>query len=450
MSPTSSESSFRRVVEVTLVTLTVVCGVLFGLGALQGPKLQGGRLDVAHSLSPQVRLEANQPVAEVEPSQVQVTPAVPFAVATSGSVIAVTFAAPLDWNTDYSITVGDVRSPSRNSSSTFDFSFSTSDAAIYYLDRRADTGEDDRIYRAGIADTARSLVYSAPSIMDFAVTSSALAVVTRSGSGADGLSLVDSSTGIVETVIIPDNGVVTAPRVSDSGSTLGFVFTSLGDGEYSRILFTIDLVRGRELRPAVGLAGEPLSVLEWRFVPRTETMAVLASDRSLALVDPSSEVPLVPLGNYLGIGHVSSDGLSITADDDFGFSSITFADLAEERLRPSGGALVDDAQVLRNGDTVQLVYRYDQTSLLLQGYLVRDDGSAATVLFGDSGSPATILGFSVSANEQYVAVEIDPNSLTSQSDEYIGNTRPIGVTTLVIDLTTGVIVSGYEGLALAW
>jgi hypothetical protein len=450
VSPTSTERGYRRAVGITLAALLVLCGALFAIGAVQGPKLSNVQLDVARTSTQQVRLVANQPVEPVTESQITVSPAAPFTVETTGNVIALVFSAQLDYKTDYTVTVDGVRSPARDMESTFESTFRTGDATVYYLDRGDDT---DRIYTSGITPAERRVVYQADTIMEFAVVGKVLAVVTRSADGIDALSLVQTGTTIVEELVLPDDGWVTQVHASDSALTLGFVLTSIGDDDYIRTLFTVQLASGRELVPTLDLQGEPLHVLDWRFRPQTESLVVLDSSRALAVIDPSAPNEQLPLGDYLTISHVSEDGSTVTASDLFGFSVLTINDLLAERLPP---ALIDgeepypgEAQVLSDGSTLEAVFNYHAEANRFDSYLIREDGST-TVLYGKKGSTAMILQFAVSPNEQYVAIELDPNTETSEDDGYIGNSRPDSVTTVIVDIATGSLVTSFEGFALRW
>ena len=451
MSPTSTERGFWRGVGIALATLLVLCGTLFAIGAVQGPKLSNVQLDVARTSTQQVRLIANQAVEPVAESQVEISPAVPFTVETTGNVIAVVFSAQLDYRTAYTVIVNGVRSPARDRESTFESTFRTADATVYYLDR----GEDsDRIYASGINPAERRVAYEADKIMEFTVVGRVLAVVTRNVDGIDSLSLVQTGTTIVEELVLPDDGWVTQVQASDSALTLGFVLTSIGDDDYIRTLFTVQLASGRDLVPTLDLQGEPMHVLDWRFRPGTESLVVLDSGGALAVIDPATPEAQLPLGDYLTISHLSQDGSTVTASDQFGFSSVGIDDLRAERLAPAligdEEPYLDEAQVLSSGGALELVFNYYPEINRFDSYLVRQDGSTSTSIYGEKGSAAMILQFTVSPNEQYVAIELDPNTDTSQDDGYIGNSRPTTVTTAIVDIATGSVVAEFEGFALHW
>lgn len=450
MSHTSTERGYRQGIGITLATLLVLCAGLFAIGATQGPKLNSVQLDVNRAATQQLRLVLNQPVADIDPSQVQVTPDAPFTVETSGNVIAVVFTAALDYGIQYRVAVTGARSPARDIESSFETSFSTPDTTVYYLDRSGDT---DRIFSTGISPATPRLEFEADTITEFALVGRVLAVVTRDSRRIDSLILVQIGTTNAESIALPDDGWVTGVRASDSAETLGFLLTSVGDSDYSRELFTIDLTATRELRPTLDLAGEPLHVLDWEFRPATESMVVLDSSGALAVIDPTSTGSLMPLGDYQTLSHISEDGSTATVSDQLGFSTLSINDLVAERLAP---ALVDgvepylgEAQALSVG-VLEHVYSYYADEDRFDSYLVLQHGDSRRVLFGERGGTATIIRFEVSANEQYVAIEVDPGTPGGTDDGYVGSSRPTDVTTYIIDIATGWTVATLSGFDLAW
>ena len=115
MSPTSSdvapapEVGFRRLLGLVIAVLVVLCGGLFALTALQGPRLSSVSADVAAGAPQQLRFVANQAVASVAVDQVRVEPATPVTVAVSGKVITVQFSSQLHYGEHYTVAVDGVR-----------------------------------------------------------------------------------------------------------------------------------------------------------------------------------------------------------------------------------------------------------------------------------------------------------------------------------------------------
>ena len=452
MSPTSSD--FRRTVAILISVLVVLCGGLFALTALQGPRLSSVSADVAARAPQQLRFVANQAVASVAVDQVRVEPATPVTVAVSGKVITVQFSSPLHYGEHYTVTVDGVRSPARDQESTFTHEFSTAQPRLLLLQRDP---AGDRIVAAGIGTAEKQTLYTGQRIEEFAAIGRSLALVSATDDGSV-LQVVTPGEDGVETVPLPGTGTVSMLHASDSGRTLGFVFSSADTTRSDaavRTLYTIDLsTGGRDLVAVQDLTGEPMHVLNWFFVPGGETLIAQSIERGVSLVDPTGAAAPLPLGQYLTISHVSADATTLTASDAFGFVALDLASLAETRLEPSpvqgeqpyGG----EVQALGGGAVLQHVVVYNDSTQRFDDYLVVDDGTTARIVYGRSGSPGSILSFRVSPNKQYAAVEIDPNVATSAPDGYRGNPRPNAVTTVIVELSTGSVTASVPGLGLDW
>ncbi|MET3768703.1 hypothetical protein ABIB15_001387 [Marisediminicola sp. UYEF4] len=99
---------FRRALTTIVVSLIAVCAVLVALSFVQGPKLQSAIVDperVVTAPSQQLRLFANQALSEVDPEQVEISPAAPFTVSVENDIIQIQFTGLLSFDTDYTVTV---------------------------------------------------------------------------------------------------------------------------------------------------------------------------------------------------------------------------------------------------------------------------------------------------------------------------------------------------------
>lgn len=446
MSPTSSR--FGRAFALTVAALVVLCGAFLALGYLQGPKLSSAQVDMAG-----VRLFANQAVAQVAPGQVTVTPATDFTVTTQGDVIAVQFAAALDYATDYSVSVAGVTSVYNAQPATLDYTFTTTSPTPYYLDR-GETADD--IVTTGLSGAARTVVYSSPSIQDFVVLDDFLAIVTLNDDHTSSLSFVNTETSVVEAVRLPDVGSIAGLDASAAGNSVGFTLTSAAKGveqANNSTLYTIDLSKGRTVAPVLGLDGEPIDVLGWQYLPDSTRFLALTFERSLLLVDPSAGT-IAPLGQFLGLDKVSIDGLSATMQDAFGEVSLTLSDGSVQRLDPSPVEGLDAFQgstaVLPDGARIQKVVVPDATGRRFSSLLVYDDGTAARILYMTPDDGGSISDFTVSPNGQYVAIETVPDASAAVSDGYFLEARPTSVTTVIVDVATAAQTRSVEGFGLHW
>lgn len=456
MSRTSSdERGFRRALALTVGILVALCAVFLTLGYLQGPKLSSAQVDprgVVEQSGQQVRLFANQAVAQVAPSQVAVEPAVDFTVTTEGDIIAVQFASRLDYATEYTVTVSGVTSVYIAQPSTISYSFTTSSPTLYYLDRG--DGADD-IVTTGLTGSGREVIYSAPHIQDFAVLDEFLAVVTLNDDHTSSLSFVNTSTDVVEAVRLPDSGSISGLDASAAGNAVGFTLTTQppgADQANNSTLYVIDLTAGRTVTPVVGLTGKPIDVLGWQFLPNSATLLALTFDRSLLLIDPTGAVS--PLGQYMGLDKLSPDGSIATMTDSFGELALTLATGTTERLEPSAvegaKAFLGSTVVLDNGDRVQKVVVPDASGRRFASLLVYDDGSSARILYRTPDDGGSISDFTVSPNGQYVAIETVPDASAAVSDGYFFDARATSVTTIIVDIASGAQTRSVEGFGLRW
>jgi hypothetical protein len=81
---------------------------------------------------------------------------------------------------------------------------------------------------------------------------------------------------------------------------------------------------------------------------------------------------------------------------------------------------------------------------------VYDDGTTSRLLYQTHADTGSIEGFSVSPNEQYVAIETIPDLGSRVSDGYAIEPRATSITTMIVDVATGKIVRGFEGFDVAW
>jgi hypothetical protein len=447
---------FRRTLAGVVAALVVLVAVFAALGATQGPKLSSAQVDtdgVVSQSGQQLRLFANQAVATVTDDQVTIVPDAPVTVSSSGDIIAVQFDQPLRYNTEYTVSVADVTSQYVDTPETLEYSFRTGSPDVYYLDRGPDT---DQIIRTTLTDTARTVVYSAPKIQDYAVFDAAVAVVTADESGMNALSLVNAQ-GNVESVALPGAGTVDLLRGNAATGVLGFTFTGAEptpERTYFDTLFTIDLASTRLLTPVTGLDGEALEVLEWSFVPASTRLIAQNTDQSLLSVDTAEPRDVLPLGQYVEFDSVSTDGSTVVVADPFGPLALSLADGTTRRLDPSpldgdtpfGGT----AQVLSDDRWLQQIAFFDETSGRFQSLVVVDDGDAARALFRTLNDAGSIERFQISPNNQYVAIETVPDVASSEADGYTVNGRSTSIATVFVDIESGAVIKSVEGFDVSW
>ena len=433
--------------------LALLCATFGILGYVQGPKLSSAQIDTSQVTSrsgQQLRLFANQPLAAVKPANVSITPAADFTVTTSGAVVAVQFEQPLHYAATYVVKIDGVTSQFDDQSSTLDYRFTTGAPPVYYLDRGDAT---DDIVRTRVTGNERTVVYSAPRIQEFALLGTTAAVASDAGDGTSALSLVSFDDGGVEPIALPVAGTIENLHAADDGVTIGFTLTT-ADGSYDHTLMTLNFEAGRDIVPVKALDGSPLAVTNWFFIPGGVTLAAQNSaDDGILLVDTATLI-VTPLGNFASLESLSTDATRLGVTNPFGPVSLSIADLTDTEFAPSPidgeTPFAGEFQLMRGMNLVQHVVLVDYASSQFENLLVADDGTTSRQIFRTKDDAGSIGDFSVSPNDQYVAVEVVPNVATSVSDGYPVNERSTSVTTVVIDIATGAQVKSVAGLALQW
>ncbi len=456
---------FRRALAITVVALVVFVAGFAGLNYLQGPKLSSGSVDAGRVVAQggqQLRLFANQSIRTVAKKHVSVNPAVPFTVSTSGAVIAVQFTDRLRYGTKYSVRVSDVANAFQPRVSTFDYTFTTAPAEIYYLDRAdpaTGAGQDDSIIRTGLSGNERTVVYSAPRIQQFVVFAQAIAVTTLADDGTSSLSLVGLSSKLVEQIPLPGAGTIDELQGESNAGLLGFVFTSAGPAaarEFNSVLMRIDLSGAHTVAPVPDLAGTPLKALGWGFLGGSTSIIAQGEDQTVLLIDASKSAPPVPLGQYTELGRSSPDGKTIVVSDVFGKIAYSLADGTKTRIPslPIAGASTYGGDVVLLGKDmarVQQVAVFDSaTGGKFQSFLVFESGTTARVLYQTKDDAGSIEGFSISPNGQFVAVNVIPDYANSVSDGYQVDAQSTSIRTVFIDIASGAVVRSVEGSDESW
>jgi hypothetical protein len=456
-SPQPDAGRFTRSFVWLVGVLVVLCGVLVVVGYLQGPKLADAQLDTASAIeqpNQQLRLFVNQAVEEVTPDQVTVTPAMDVSVSTSGDVIAIQFAAPLLYNTTYAVEVAGVRSTSVPQPSTIDYTFTTPSPTLYYLDR----GESvDEIVSTGLTGSDRGVVFTGERIESFAVTGQVLVVSSLNPDNTNRLELVSLADGAVESIRLPEEGAITDLAATDVGSVVGFTFTPSvrdpNDVLGGRRVLLLPLESGRELSTVGDLGGDPLPVTDWRFIPGTTSLVVQGIEQTVFVVDSAPGSIPTPLGRFTELVSVSRDGTTLTARDALGGVFVNLGDAATTRFEPSlisgGMPFLGQVEVLANGEVIEKA-ALQTTDGKFAVVVAVDDGTEGRILYQTPTLAGSIEHFTVSPNGQYVAIEVVPVVEDAVSDGYPHNPRSTTITTVIVEIASGLIVRSVEGLGLIW
>lgn len=439
---------FARALGLSIGVLVVLCAVFVVVGYLQGPKLTGAQVDtvsVVEQSSQQLRLFANQPVAEIDADQVTITPSTPFSVATSGDIVAVQFGERLDYATEYTVSVRGVTSLYSPQSSTLTYRFTTAAAEVHYLVR----GEPvDQIVRTTSAGTDRQVVYSAAGIHDFVALGRAAVVSSFAADGSSVLDLVSLVDTGVQSIPLPSTGVIAQLQASSSGTVAGFTMTD-DAREPGTPLYTVDLEASGGAGPVLDLDGSPLRVSDWRFVPGSTSLIALSGEGTLLFIDPGVG-SVLPLGQYQALSGVTPDGTHAIVSDTFGPVLLSLADGTEERIELAAvegeNAYLGTMLVLPDGTIIaKAVLATDFAPVV-----VRAADGVTSILYRTLRDAGSIQDIVASPNGQYVAIETVPDTAASVSDDYPADARSTSSTTVIVDVDSGAIVSSFTGFAPAW
>jgi len=444
--------------------LAAISAVFLLLGTLQGPKLSSAVVDpqrVTEQAGAQLRLFANQPLSEVSPGQVTVTPPALVTISVQDDLLVVQFDQRLRYSTEYTVEVRDVGATARDATSDFTYRFTTAPGSVLYLDRDE---EGDEVLRAPLLGSGRGeIVVAADGIQHFAPVEGVIVLARDDPSGGSVLeSAQPGPGGAIEQLRLPDGVRVQQLIAPPIGTLLGVVLSSVPvEGEaqgippFSNTLAVIDLAGDRAVTPVVGLDGTPISIITAEFLPDGTTLIVHSLDQTVLRVDLAGSALVLPIDQVPTVYGLSTDATKLTGADSFGVLYLDLETGEEVRLNPSlfegelafGGEAIFTAAEL----WVQKVAIPDETGGAFRTLLVADDGSGASRLLlrtiDDRGS---IGALAVSPNDQFVAVEVTPSVADAVPDGRRVNGRPTSITTVIVDIETGAVVRTLEGFSPVW
>ena len=444
------ERRFRRALLVIVVILAAACAGFAVLGIVQGPRLSSLRVDevaVTEQPGQQLRIFANQAIAQLDASQVTIDPAVPHSVAVSGDVIAITFERALRYDTEYTVRIDGVTSPYVSIQSTVTAEFTTAKVDAWLLARGV---PDDVIVRTTLSGD-RAQQYVGTRIQSFAVLKDALAIATVDGDHLSTLSLTSLDGLHSEQLPLPAGTSLRGLAVNPAGTVLGFQLTSLvatsgADEVAPDTLYLVDLEAGRTLVPVTGLDGAPLRALHWQFAPDG---GILAVTNEGMLTRIGTDGTAVPLGRVDGLGAIGPDGQHVVVSDSDGVAVLDLVSGSRTPFAIDGLGervpILDTAELAGDGSVVLVAITANRSGVTSE-LLVAGDGDAR-VVFSTDGS---IAGFSVSPNGQYAAVALVPDVSVADSDGYGAEAMATTVQTVFVDLETGQEVARMSGFDLQW
>jgi hypothetical protein len=450
---------FRRSVVATVGILGLVSAGLAIAGAFRGPHLDDASVAAATALErsgQRLVLQADQAIAPVDATDVQIVPEVPIEVSSDERAITIRFAGMLRALTEYTVSVA-VTGSSTGVGGSLQYAFSTPDLDVAVLVRDLE-GPDEVRARAVSGDTTATL-FASDRIQEFALLRDGVAAVVLDEEGANGrLVIAPEGEQLTQEVGLPGLGRLHQLQASDATDRLGVIFTSTdtadADAQTPRLLLFDRLDPSGIARPVTGLDGEPISVLDWGFVPGTPYLVVQAFDQSMLLIDTTTtDADPVPLGQHAEMRGFLPGTLRLVVADPLSGSTI---DLASGETTP---LVLPDDQLDETAYPGKIVALADDSYLEVASRPARGGGfvldyeilqvgpDGIQVIFDpDAGIP--IRDICLSPNAQYVAVEVqDPDGEPDGYPNVSGRTLS---TTYFVDLETGEANRAVAGFASSW
>lgn len=443
----------------TLGILGVAAAGLAVAGAFRGPHLDDASVAAATALlRPEQRLvlRADQAIDPVATDDVRIDPETPIEVTSDGRSITLRFTGMLRALTEYRVSA-DVRGAATGAPGSWDYTFTTPDLDVAVLVRDLDGA--DRIVRHSVSGGDPAVLFRDDRIQEFALTPDGVVAVVLDETGVDGrVVIAPEGETITQQVATPAPGRIQQLRASATTGRIGFTFSSSDardpDAVSSRLVLFDPLDPSGVARPVTGLDGEPLSVIDWAFVPGTPYLVAHAFDESLVLIDTADPegVP-APLGEHAEMRGFLPGTLRLVVADPLSGALIDLRDGSTTTFTPPDDGL-DDAVyrgtllALSDDSYVEVVSRPSGDSGFVLDYevlVVGPDGSD-TVFDPAAGIP--VRAVCLSPNAQYLAVEVqDPEG---ESDGYPNLPARTASTTYFVDLGTGSANRGIPGFASSW
>jgi hypothetical protein len=451
--------SFRRTVGATVGILALAATALAVAGALRGPHLDDASVAAATALErsgQRLVLRADQAIDPIDSADVRIVPDIPIDVTSDERAITIRFGGMLRALTEYTVTVA-VRGSSTGVDGTLRYAFTTPDLDIAVLVRDLECPDEVRTRPVSGGDPVT--VFSADRIQEFALLRDGVAAVVLDESGANGgLVIAPEGEQLRQEVTLPGPGRLQQLRASDTTDRLGVIFTSADSGDpdarLAQLLLLDRLDPSGVVRPVTGLAGEPLSVIDWRFVPGTPYLVVHAFDQSLLLIDTTTtDAEPVPLGEHAEQRGFLPGTLRLVVADPLSGGTI---DLESGETTPL--VLPDDGLdefsypgkvvALADDRYLEVVSRPAPGEGFVLDYEILHVGPDGIEVIFDPDAGIPIRDICLSPNAQYLAVELqDPEGEPDNYPNVSGRTLSA---TYFVDLDTGQANRAIAGFASSW
>ena len=461
--------SRRRRRGLFLGTFAVVAAVLAAAGlvgaaasGMQGPRATAVEVDPAAAAAAsgsRLIVTMNQSLETVKPSQVEITPAAPFTVDTAGRGMGVRFTLPLHDDTEYTVRFTGIAGLGGGPEATVTERFRTPKLHVYLLER---TSSGDTIVRTDLAEKDPIPVFRDDHIEDFRATSSHLVVSVLDADNRARLVVTDLDGSHRRDLPLPGNGTVSELQSADRGELIGYTYSDAdlgktGARESALYIASLKDAAARATPTPVAVTGTEKRVVDWHFVPDTDSILVLTYDGRL-LLSGASGANAADLGNGTdidGIARGSSVAVVQRADGMFtvDLTNGRQADLVDAKAVDGAavpgfmGVVTPIPGVKAGSVRPYSIVTGPESAQGTTIYRVAEDGTATSVFT----LPATsaILQTCVSPSGRYAAVLEAPDVVSNPYDTYL-LPIPQKVVTHIVELATGRAVHAFSGFDISW
>jgi len=450
----SGAQVFRRALVAIVVVLGLVIAVAGFATVAEGPQLRFVTVDQDSAIrTPGVvlSLRSDRALAEIPPTNVTITPEASFEVEQGDLDLRVVFTHPLHASTTYHVQVTGVQPRGFGASSAWTTSFETPEEEIVFL--RA-AGADTELVRFSLDSSSPEVVYRAPGIVGFSPVGVVYAV-HRLWQNDSILELVDPVTGAADRIALSPEDRLTGIASAAWGTSLVITLDTRVNGQESRgVLALLDTVGPRVPEVVKGVDGRPLRVLKVAVSPVTGHVLVWLVDQSLIVFEPLTGVA-IPLGTAAELWGFNSLGTSAVFVDSLGTVVVDIRTREEIRIpvgQLDGFPVFHELTTLSpKGESYQRV--------VVPGFVGTPDFVFITAsgqdgfhrrIIGSATTPESIGALQLSANGQYLALEI--NSMAT-SFGYAGLTLEnirARSRLVIIDVMENAVILDTPGFSFAW
>lgn len=415
---------FRRFTLGFILILVASASGLGVINATQGPRISSIEMNQEALITrpgQRVLIHTNQRLAPITPDQLKISPSTDVEeITVNQNTITVRFAAILDYSTNYTVSVH-ARGAFTGIDAKLHFTFSTSDTDVFSLQR--DTRQDsrgndrpDQILRTSISGTTPSeKVFEAPRIQEYVPLQNLFAVVTLDKNNTPSLILTSPSDGVQVPVDVRGANTIRELHATSRGDLFGYILDRGSQaGEPRSSLFLYDLTTGEgKPTPVTGFSGNSLPVIDWAFVPGTNSLVAQGEDGQIYLIDPLTNSNPTPVGQHVEMRGFIPGTAQLIVVDPVGKSIIDLetgttkplnltelqvpANLYQAKVLPlSQASYIGQYTEIKPGMSSK-----DATSVL-----ILSEPTGSRELYRTSSPGSRIRDYCLSPNGQYLAVEV--------------------------------------------